>query len=275
MTANTELIPVKQSPFMRGFGNLLRKESSAWWGTHKWWINALIWPVILCGLLANILFVPTVANLATEADIARAGSVDAHILTMGLSVFFELGMTALAIGAVILSQGTIIAEKTDGTAEWILSKPIARRAYIFAKLAGNLFPILVIMIGLPAGIAYGMFSIRTGALYPVGNFMAGIGIMSLHTLFYLCLSVFLGIVCNSRGPVLAIALGSILGGNLLTGMIKPLVYITPWILPKYASLSASGQAIPFPPGYAPILAAAFGIVLFILIGLLTFEKTEY
>ncbi len=31
---------------------------------------------------------------------------------------------------------------------------------------------------------------------------------------------------------LGIALGSLLGGNLLAGLLKPLLYVTPWTLAK-------------------------------------------
>lgn len=275
MTANAELVPVNESPRMRGFANLFRKENRAWWTTRRWWVNAVLWPVILCGLLANILFIPTIANLATEAEITSAGSTEAHLLSLGLSVFFEMGLTALAIGTVILTQDLIIAEKQDGTAAWLLSKPIARRAYLLAKLAANLIPMLAIMIGPSALIAYGMISAKMGGSYPAGDFISGIGIMILHSIFYLCLTLILGVLFNNRGPVLALALGSILGGNLIAGVIKPLVYITPWILPKFASLSASGQGLPSQIGAAPLIATALACLAFVLIGLGRFENTEY
>ena len=275
MSEHTELIPCREFPTLRGFVNLLRKENRAWWGTRRWWINALTWPVILCGLLANILFVPTIASLATESDIARAGSVDAHILSMGLSVFFEFGVTALAIGAVILAQDQIIGEKQNGVAEWLLSKPITRRAFLLAKLAANLIPMALFMIGLPAALAYVLLSIRAEAAFPAGNFLAGTGIMALHTLFYLSLTLMLGILFNNRGTILAISLGSILGGNLIAGLIKPLLYITPWILPKYASLAASGQTFPPQLGAAPLFAGVIGAGVFIIIGLVGLERSEY
>ena len=134
----------------RGFSNLFRKENRAWWRTRRWWINALLWPVILCGLMVNMLFVPSVANLAPEAEVAGAGGVTAFLLEMALSVFFEFGLTVVAIGVVILASDLIIGEKMDGTAEWLLSKPIARRSYILSKIAATLIPMLVLVIGIPA-----------------------------------------------------------------------------------------------------------------------------
>lgn len=275
MTANSNLITVKERAWVRGFTNLIRKENRSWWGTRRWWINALLWPVVLCGLLTNILFMPTIANLATAEDIARAGSLDAHILSMGISVFFEFGLTALAIGAVILALDLIIAEKQNGTAEWLLSKPIARQTYVLAKLGASCIPMALFMICLPAALGYVLLSIRAGAAFPAGNFLVATGIMGLHTLFYLCLTLMLGVLFNNRGAILGISLGSVLGGNLLASVIKPLLYITPWILPKYASLAASGQGFPPSLGASPILAAGLGAVGFVLVGLVFFDRSEY
>lgn len=275
MTANINLIPAAGRSGTRGFSNLFLKENRAWWATRRWWINAIIWPVVLCGLLANILFVPTVANLATEAEIARAGGINAHVINMGLSVFFEFGVTVLAIGAVVLSQDLIIGEKNNGVAEWLLSKPIAPGAYILAKLAANLIPMALIMIGLPAAVAYLMFSMRMGGSFPIFPFLAGAGIMFLSTVFYLSLTVMLGVLFNNRGPVLGISLASVLGGNLLASLFKPLLYITPWILPKYASLAASGLAFPPQLGFAPLIATAILTVLCTAVSLVWFKRLEF
>ena len=275
MTTNSDLIPVNEWDRMRGFTNLFRKESRAWWGTRRWWINAVLWPIILCGLLANMLFVPTIANLATEAEIARAGSLTAHIISMGISVFFEFGITALAIGVVIICQDLIIGEIQNGMAEWLLSKPITYQAYLLAKLAANLIPILVMLIGLPAALAYCLLSVRLGALFPLSDFLMAIGIMTLHTLFYLFLTLMSGTFFNRRAAILSISLGSLLGGPILGGFIKPLLSITPWALPKIASLTASGQAIPVEIGITPIVATVSWCVIFIIASLVKFKNTEF
>ncbi len=275
MTANVELIPIAGKSSMRGFGNLFLKENRSWWATRRWWINALIWPVVLCGLLANMLFVPTIANLASEAEIARAGGIDAHIINLGLSVFFEFGVTVLAIGAVILSQDLIIGEKQNGVAEWLLSKPISPAAYILAKLAANLIPMILIMIGLPAVTAYLMFSIRLDEAFPVLPFLSSVGIMLLSTLFYFSLTLMLGVLFNNRGPVLGISLGSVLGGSFLASAFKPLLYITPWILPKYASLIAGGLALPSQPGFAPLIGTAVLTAACLAVSLIWFKQLEF
>lgn len=275
MTANIELENINENPWLRGFSNLLRKDNRAWWSTRRWWLNLILWPIILCGLLANMLFVPTIANLATEADIARAGSLTAHILGMGLSVFFEFGITVLAIGSVILAQDLIIGEKQSGVAEWMLSKPIARRVYILSKLVANTLPMLILLIGLPSALAYGLLSLRMGAAFPLVDFLPAIGIMALHTFFYLTLTLMLGTFFNSRGPILGLTLGSVLGGGMLGSLIKPLLRITPWMLPKLASIIARGQAIPSELGFTPIITTAIWCLIFVLLSIWKFERTEF
>lgn len=275
MAANLELERVKERSGLRGFSNLFRKENRAWWGTRRWWINALLWTGLLGGLTAIMLFAPNEeANQATEAEIAQAGGLIGYILLVGLNVFFEFGVPVLAIGTVILAQDLIIGEKQSGVAEWLLSKPVTRRAYVLAKLAANALGVFPLLVGLPSVVAYGMLSLRMGAPFPVAPFLSAVGIMTVHTLFYLTLTLMLGTIFNNRGPILGIALASVLGGGMLGGFINPLFYVTPWMLPKVAWLTATGQAIPADMGIASLVATALWSVVFIFVAFAKFEKME-
>ena len=82
------------------------------------------------GMVALILFVAPAFVEVTPGD--NAGAIDS--ISMGILAFFQLGNTALAIGMIILVQGTVIGERQSGITEWILSKPVARPAYFLAKL---------------------------------------------------------------------------------------------------------------------------------------------
>ena len=276
MSANLNLQKVNEWERLRGFSNLFRKENRAWWGTRRWWINTLLWTTLLCGLTAILLFAPSEeANEASAAEIAQAGGLTAYILSLGISVFFEFGGPMLAIGTVILAQDLIIGEKQSGVAEWLLSKPVVRRSYVLAKLAANALSVLVLLVGLPSALLYGMLSLRIGALYPLVPFLSAIGIMAVHTLLYLTLTLMLGTIFNNRAPILGIALGSVLGGGLLGGFIKPLFYVTPWMLPKFAWLTATGQAISADMGIASLVATVLWIVAFVFMALAKFEEMEF
>lgn len=70
-------------------------------------------------------------------------------------------------------------------------------------------------------------------------------------------------------------MGSILGGGLLGGFIEPLFWITPWMLPKVAWLTATGQAISPEMRLSALVATAVWSATFIFVALIKFEKTEY
>ena len=276
MSVNVDLQKVKEWEGLRGFSNLFSKENRAWWGTRRWWINSLLWMVMLCGLTAIILFAPSKDAIeATPAEIMQAGGLIAYILSLGLSVFFEFGSPMLAIWTVVLSQDLIIGEKQSGVAEWLLSKPVTRRAYVMAKVTANAPPLLVLLIGMPSAFVYFMLSLRLGAPFPLSSFLFAVGIMTIHTLFYLSLTRMLGTIFNTRGPILGIALGSILGGGILGGFVKPLFYVTPWLLPKFAWLTATGQAIPVDMGIASLAATALWSIVCVFVAYVRFEEMDF
>jgi len=276
MTANLELQRVKENRKLRGFRNLLRKENRSWWKTRLWWINTLLWTGLLCGLLAIMLFGPNnELQEATAAEITAAGGELGFILGVGLNVFFQFGVPVTAIGVVVITQGLIISEQENGLAEWLLSKPVHYRSYVLAKLAANLPPILLLVVGLPSVVAYGLLSARMGAPYPAVDFWSAVGIMSIHTIFYLTLTLMLGTIFKKRGPLLGIALASILGGGLIGGLIQPLLTITPWNLPEVATLTSIGQALPPQDGIIPVLATFAWSIVFVWVAVVTFEKFEF
>ncbi len=275
MSTNLELKRVSEWGKLRGFSNLFHKENRSWWSTRKWWVNALIWPILLGGLAANMLFVPSVISLGSPEEIARAGGETAYVLLTGLSVLFEFGTMAVALGAIVLCQDLVLEEKTNGVLEWLLSKPVARRAYLLSKLLVNLIYCILFLILIPAVITYGLFFLRLGSPFPVLPFLSGVGIMILHMTFYIALTMLLGVFFSSRAPVLGISLGLVLGGSLLGGLIKPLLYVSPWILAKTASLVAGSQPVPVGLIWLPIISTALWTIIFIAVSLVKFEQAEF
>lgn len=275
MAANLDLTRASEPAALRGFANLFRKERDAWTRTPRGWVNALLWTALLCGLTAIMLFGPNEElKAASAAEIAALGSELNFTLSIGLTFFLEFGITVLAIGIIILMQDLIVSEAHDGLAEWLLSKPITRRAYILSKLAANALAVLVVMIALPALITYGILSLRLGAAFPLLPYLAAVGIMIVHSLFYLTLTLLLGTLFSSRGPILGIALAMVLGGNLIGNFFPQLFYVTPWMLPKIAWLTATAQPAPAGMVVAPLLASLAWSIAFILLALVKFQRAE-
>jgi ABC-2 type transport system permease protein len=222
-----------------------------------------------------MLFVPTIASLGSPEEIARAGGETAYVILTGLSAFFEFGAMAVALGAIILCQDLVIEEKNNGVIEWLLSKPVARRAYLLSKLMVNLIYCILFLIFIPAVITYGLFSLRLGSPFPVLPFLSGVGIMILHMTFYIALTLLLGVFFSSRAPVLGISLALVLGGNLIASLIKPLLNVSPFILAKSASLVAGSQPVPAELIWSPVLSTGLWIIIFIASSLFKFEHAEF
>jgi len=275
MSANIEFQRVQEWTWLRGLANLFRKETQAWWRTRRWLMNTLLWSGILGGLTGYILFVPTMLSLVSPEEISQAGGVTAYLTLQGLGILFELGAQLLSLGAVVLCMDAIIEEKRNGVSEWLLSKPVMRRAYVLAKLFANLLHILLFLVVLPSGLVYVLVTLRTGSLFAPLPFLTGVAILALHVFFYVALTILLGVTFNSRAPVLGIAFGSLLGGGMIGGFVQPLLYITPWMLSKVSTTIASSQQLPADMVWSPIGFTALWCLLFILAAVYRFEREEF
>lgn len=244
-----------------GFGNLLRKELGQWWGTPMWWIQTLIWVGILNG-------VSTIVML-TE------GTTPPELLQEAVQTFLPMAVGAVAIGTVITVQGAIVGEKELGTAAWVMSKPASRYAFILAKIVAYTVGFWVTALIIPSTL----FVITTGLIVgtppAIQPFLLGVGIAALSLLFYLMLTLMLGALYSSRGPVAGISIAFVMSGLLLKGMIPmPILMVTPWLLGDLSGGLALGMDLP-PNWYVPIVATAIWIVLFTAVALWRFNREEF
>lgn len=275
MTAVKDFERVHEWRWLRGFDNLFHKEVHIWWHTHRWWANAILWMVILGGLTANIMFMPMFINLASPEQITQAGGETPFVVLQALGVLFEVGSHLLCMGVVVLCMDLLIDEKRNGVTEWLLSKPVERRAYILAKVVAHLAHILLFLMTLPAATIYGLISLRARTLYPPLPFLTGLAVMALHILFYVTLTIVLGVLFPSRAPVLGIAFGSLIGGTIIGNFVEPLLYITPWILPKISTLIASSQHVPEEMLWLPVGFTALWSLIFVIAAIYRFDHEDF
>ena len=64
-----------------------------------------------------------------------------------------------AVGVVIIMQDTIVGEKREGTASWVLSKPLTRLAFVLSKVIANSVGVMVTMIIVPFCISFTIIAI--------------------------------------------------------------------------------------------------------------------
>jgi ABC-2 type transport system permease protein len=261
MSTNSTFQTVNEQGWRMGFANLLRKENADWWRTRTWLIHSIIWFLLINGIVFAVLKapVPSDANAGPPPD-------------SGTMIFVIMGGLMTGLGIIIMMQGAILDEKKSGTAAWVLSKPLSRPAFILAKLTANFLAAVLIMVVLQGVIAFiqlSLFDPNAPALVP---FLAGLGLIALHLLFYLTLTVALGTVFNSRGAVLGIPIGLLFGAQFLMQLAPALAQVMPWaiVIPAgdapsaLANLAMLGQPL---PTVTPIIATVLWIVIFIGVAL--------
>jgi len=270
MTATSTLVTVKERGWRMGFANLLRNENGEWWGGRRWLKQAALWLLIVNGFVVINLFVLPAVVLPDEDVVSAMDPV-----SEGIRALFQLGATALAIGTIILTQGKVIAERQTGITAWILSKPVSRPAYFLSKVVTHSIGILVIMIGFQSAVAYGLLWFANGDPLPLLPFLLGVGGLTLHTFFYLTLTLMLGVFARTRGQVLGVAMGSLFGGMMLPGLISQLGLITPWSLPNILPVLALQMPLPLATALMPILMTAIWSIVFVIAALWKLARLEF
>jgi ABC-type transport system involved in multi-copper enzyme maturation permease subunit len=273
MVGDSTFLFQKGQGWQRGFPNLFAKENRAWWRTRRWLVQAVVWLVVIDGLVALMLF--------AGAASAVTGGVQPQVLARayGLQGLFEVGGLALAVGAVLLAHDQIVGERQNGVMEWILSKPATRPAYLLSKLAADLIGVIVLLIALPAALAYAAISIVTGPL-PVGLYLIGVAGLTVHTLFYLSLTLMMGVFTTNRGKLLGVPLGVLLAGTFVGSflmrlpLVGNLVLLTPWGLTYSLPATVLGASMPVPV-WASIAVTATLAVVSLAVMLWKFKHLEF
>lgn len=255
------LQPVRVGGWLGGFGNLLRKELGQWFGTRTWWSLTLIWVLMFNGVSTIIMF--------------HYRGTPEEALRQVMQTFLPMSAVVISLGTVIATQGAIVGEKELGTAAWVMSKPASRHAFVLAKVVGYVTEFWLTAIVIPASIFFITFSLLVDAPLALTPFLAGVGVVALCQLFYLTLSLMLGTLFGTRGPVAAIGIGIFLAGLLLKGLLPlPILMVTPWALPDLSTALALQMNLPVSL-MIPVAAIAGWSVLFLTVALWRFNREEF
>jgi ABC-2 type transport system permease protein len=273
--ARQGLLPARGSGWLSGFGNMLSKELGEWFRTRRWLWQVLIWLIIIDGFVALLLFIlPALAAImpALKPTVEAAfGGLSPEV--GGVSMYFTMLAMAGSIGVIILAQDEIIQEVQSGTAAWILSKPVARPAFILTKLLSNTIGALIFIVALPGLVALGETYLATHNMVPLVPFLVGSGIVLLSLIFYISLVILLGILFESRGAVLGIAFGLMFGGLILRNFIPPLLYVLPLSMDGIALTVVQGMPLPA-IFVSQLLATTVLSIVFVLVALRRFQHIE-
>jgi ABC-2 type transport system permease protein len=282
--ATKDLKPQENLGWTAGLRNMLHKENSKWWNWKTLAAHLIIWTVIVNSMVALAVFilpqmpisqdVQDQVNASGDSEALQAFDFSpAGILRTGMSMFFQISGVALLIGGVIIAHDAILKERESGTAAWLLSKPISRKAFVLSKLIANIVGLLVIVVAVQAIIAYAQISIAYGGLAPVTPFLGGLGILGLQSLFYMVLALALGAFTLNRGVALGLPIVLGLVGSLLIAIVEQVKYVTPWTLGTMAETAAQGVTLP-DWCILPLIATVVWTLVFAGAAIWKFERTE-
>jgi ABC-2 type transport system permease protein len=264
MSGNEAFELVSERGWNRGLNTMLRSGLARWFKTRMWWTQCLIWGGTINFVLAALVF-----------NREPPGLPD---LLMIFAIFAGLFP---AVGVTIILQDALVGEKREGTAAWVLSKPVTRPAFILSKLIFNSVGVLVTMIVVPCILAYVLFFIGTkSALDPLG-YLGAMGVIFISHFFFLTLTLMLGTFFDGRGPVIGIPLAILFFQQNLIGFLPFLRFVLPWNLvapvgnwnPLVLSLM---MGTPVQTDHLILMAVIVAeSILFVLIALWRFNREEF
>jgi hypothetical protein len=143
---------------------------------------------------------------------------------------------------------------------------------VLSKLLPNLLGMAVTMLLVPGLTGYLIFrTFAPEAMKPSGFLTSG-AMVALNLLFYITLTLLLGVLFKRRGPLLGIALGSLLGGSLVP--VAQIAQFTPWKLGNLVLLPVSGMALP-PVATTMLVSTAVWSVIFTAVAIWQMGRLEF
>lgn len=267
---SSQLQRVDERGWRRGMGNLLQGELSGWFKSKRWWKQIVLWLLII-----NLILFFTI--IGTKGAVAAGEPPPVDILML----YGIFGGMFVAFGVMVIMQRTIVGEKRDGTAAWVLSKPVTRTAFVVSRLVGNTIGIFLTEVLIPAVVAYLTIGIFTslGWLPPL-TYLAGIAVLSVSAFFWLTLTLMAGTLFEESGGVIAIPMGLYFAMWMLPTVMTPLIYITPVILTvdlkdDFKGVSNALMLGESPFSWIPVISAVIFSAIFIYVAIRRFNRQEF
>jgi ABC-2 type transport system permease protein len=216
--------------------------------------------------------------IIASADAASEGETGPDVLFM----YGLFGGMFVAFGVMLIMQRVLVREKQQGTAAWVLSKPVTRTAFVVSRLAVNAIAILLTSVIVPGIIFYitlGRFS-DFGWLSPFG-FIAALLMIALHTFYWIALVLMMGTLSESSGGVIAVPMALYFIFWMGTGLVPGMIYISPLLLtfspaPEMVNALPVALMIGEPVfSWLPLISTIVFCVIFIAVAIRRFNHQEF
>lgn len=253
-----DLTRVTEQGWRSGLSNLMGPAFGAWWRTSHWWVQSLLWTLVINGSLAVVIW----GDAPDDLDV---------FTLYGIMTMFA------AIAVAIIMQEEIVGEKRSGTAAWVLAMPVSRPAFLTSKLVPNAVGVVATMILIPSAILLMQLTLA-GVDVSIPRFAIGAAVAALNLMFYLTLTLMLGTLFDSAGPVIAIPLAFAFGQQLFGSLPDLLTYL-PWslIVPigsdgtSVVGALISGSPV---PSYGATVTTSVACIVFTVVAYAKWNRTE-
>lgn len=249
------------------------------------WRSAVIWALSLTAVAALYISIfPSVHNQAAVADIAKgfpeifkkAFNITDNYLSVFPSIYAViLSILTLAgsIQAMNLGVGMVSKEIRDHTADFLLTKPVARASVQAQKLLAGVALILVTDLILFA-IIWGLIQVTITDPFSFRTFLTSTSALVCLQAFFLALGFLLGSIMPKVKTVVAVSLPVVFGFYVL-GLLDTVIgqdkikYLTPF---KFFNLNDLTAGRPYDDGSLLYLGAL--VVVFVAAGFLIYRRRD-
>jgi ABC-type transport system involved in multi-copper enzyme maturation permease subunit len=180
------------------------------------------------------------------------------------------------LGSLMVIASTVDAvshERSLGIIAWVVTKPVSRLSYLFAKASAHAMMACAAIVILPSAV-WCLLMVALFREVPVANIIVAAGILCIEMTFLSFVIVALGVPLRSVTPIAIIALALWFLPNVVPEFER--LRWTANVLPSYLPIAAVGVAIDEAGSYTltiPLASVAVAAVAFVG-AVLAFERQE-
>jgi len=252
-----------------GYREMLVKELLEAWRTRRLIVMALLF--LALGIMAPVVtkLLPDIIRAfgptGFEVDIGTPGIAD--VVAQLLKNLIQFG----ALAAILLSMGSVATERERGTAAFVLSKPVTRAAFLWAKVVA-LALVFAIAIGL-ATVGAWVYTLLLFNRPPILGWIELGAVAWLSTMVYASIT-FLGSVVM-RSSLGAAGVGFL--GLIVLSLLSIVPNLSPWLPAGLQGVATSLALRESSPDLDPVLTISVSIAVVavsLVLAWLRFRRAE-
>jgi ABC-type transport system involved in multi-copper enzyme maturation permease subunit len=244
---------------LQGFWPFFWKEMSAWWKGR----GALTIAVVLAAL-------GTLGTFATRIDELGGGTPTAAQLDPTHNIIGAQFEQWIVFASIFATIGLLISERSTGTLEWTLSKPVSRSALLLAKWVVGTLMLTAFGLVIPLGWSMGVATFAYGQVPDLVT-VAKLGLLlAAAPAFIVALNLALATRLQSQAAIAAIGFAVALTPYIASSFVPLLAELWPTSIAHLGTMVAAGEPVNIPT----VTSWAVALVVVAITGLYVFTRED-